>query len=183
MRIALHRGGPAGLQCLTRVGGDLRIEQTALTSLAGLDGLQEVGGQLVIADNAELADLHALASLTTIGADVMFGYLTIESNASLTDLSGLGALSFVGWSVEITANALASLTGLGAAQVVGEVRVEYNQQLVDVLDLAAFIPNGLAIGHNHKLACSNAEQALALMQANGFVGGSVFYDNLGGCGL
>lgn len=172
-----------GLQCLTRVGRDLKIEDTALTSLTGLDGLEEVGGQLVIARNAQLADLHALASLTTIGAEVMLGYLTIEVNPALTDLSGLGALSFVGWSVEITANGLETLAGLGAAQIVAEVRVEHNDELVDTLGLAAFIPNSLAIGHNPKLACSNAEQALALMQANGFDGGSVFYDNLGGCGI
>ncbi len=172
-----------GLQCLTRVGGDLEIGQTALTSLTGLDGLQEVGGQLVITGNSQLADLHALANLTTIGAEVMFGYLTIKSNPALTDLTGLGGLSFVGWSVGITANGLESLAGLGAAHIVGEVRVEYNDMLVDVLDLAAFIPQSLAIGHNHKLACSNAEQALALMEAEGFAGGAVFYDNLGGCGI
>ena len=172
-----------GLQCLRRVGRDLEIEDTALTSLTGLDGLEEVGGQLVIARNAQLADLHALASLTTIGAEVMLGYLTIEVNPALTDLTGLGALSFVGWSVELTANGIESVAGLGAAQVVAEVRIEHNEALVDTLGLAAFIPNSLAIGHNPKLACSNAEQALALMQANGFDGGSVFYDNLGGCGI
>ena len=129
------------------------------------------------------ATVNAALAGTCTGYSQGGARVTDPNGIGRDPVTGLGALSFVGWSVEITANALASLTGLGAAKVVGEVRVEYNQQLVDVLDLAAFIPQGLAIGHNHKLACSNAEQALALMQANGFVGGSVFYDNLGGCGL
>ncbi|MFY0539412.1 hypothetical protein [Nannocystis pusilla] len=65
----------------------------------------------------------------------------------------------------------------------GEVRVQYNAELVDVLDVAEFIPTStIYFLHNKKLWCGNAEMALTLMKANGFLGGMFLDDNLNGCG-
>ncbi len=54
------------LPCLTEVEGDLFIETNdALTSLEGLQGINEVGGDLGIRDNATLPRFHNLESLRT----------------------------------------------------------------------------------------------------------------------
>ncbi|WAS95711.1 hypothetical protein [Nannocystis punicea] len=174
----------AGLQCLQRVGGDLEIRETALTSLDGLDSLESVGGQFLIEFNAQLANLHALGNLVSVGATPQgFGYFTLKANASLKDLTGLGALTFVGWSVIISSNGIETLEGLGSASIGGELRLEHNFNLVDVLDVAAFLPKSTVyFGHNKKLWCGNAEMAFTLMKANGFKGGMTLYDNLNGCG-
>lgn len=173
-----------GLQCLTRVGGDLEISDTALTNLTGLEGLEVVDGQVVIQMNAALADLKALGSLSSIGAmPKEFGYLKIKGNQSLLDLTGLAGLTKVGWSVEITGNGIKTLSGLGSALIGGELRFEYNADLVDVLDVAEFLPKSTVyFGHNHKLPCTNALEAEALMKTHGYQGSAFLYDNLNGCG-
>ncbi|WP_434419314.1 hypothetical protein [Nannocystis pusilla] len=85
--------------------------------------------------------------------------------------------------MEISGNGLETLAGLGATSVKGEVRVQYNAELVDVLDVAEFIPTStIYFIHNKKLWCGNAEMALTLMKANGFLGGMFLDDNLNGCG-
>ncbi|PCC69197.1 hypothetical protein SAMN02745121_05842 [Nannocystis exedens] len=174
----------AGLQCLQRVGGDLTISETGLTSLDGLDSLEEVGGQLLIEHNTQLADLHALGNLVSVGATPQgFGYFRLEGNPALKDLKGLGALSFVGYSMRVEGNGIETLAGLGSTTIHGELRFEYNPNLVDVLDVAGCLPkNTLYFTHNKKLWCGNAEMAYALMQANGFKGNMFLYDNLNGCG-
>ncbi|MFZ6184255.1 hypothetical protein [Nannocystis pusilla] len=177
-------GSLAGLECLQRVGGDLDIRETALTSLDGLDSLAEVGGQLLIEFNAQLADLQALGNLVSVGASPQeFGDFKLKGSPSLKSLAGLGALSFVGHSVYISSNGIETLAGLGAATIHGELRFEYNADLVDVLDVAEFLPTGtIYFLHNKKLWCGNAEMALTLMKANGFLGGMFLDDNLNGCG-
>jgi hypothetical protein len=59
----------AALAALTDVAADLRIHGTALTSLAGLDSLAEVGGSVSITDNSQLPTCVAEALVVRLGID------------------------------------------------------------------------------------------------------------------
>ena len=94
-----------GLDALTQVGGSLEIGDqrswpgwgggnAGLVSLDGLGGLQAVGSDLWIRDDAVLVDISALGALTAVGGD-----LGIMDNPSLltTDADELaGRVSVVG---------------------------------------------------------------------------------------
>jgi hypothetical protein len=57
------------LSALTHVANDLSIAGTALTSLAGLEGLAEVGGSVAITDNPSLPTCAAEALVARLGID------------------------------------------------------------------------------------------------------------------
>ncbi len=58
----------------TAIDGNLIITTTALTSLAGLDNLTSVGGDLIIYSNAALPQCRADALATQLGSGLSGGY-------------------------------------------------------------------------------------------------------------
>jgi hypothetical protein len=112
----------------TYVRGTLNIENTALTSLMGLEDLVCVRGNLTVADNGALTSLGALQSLVQVG----WG-LHIENNDSLTSLEGLSNLALVD-EVHIEENdSLQSLHGLSGLSSVLELHV-INNGLIESLE-------------------------------------------------
>lgn len=81
-----------GLERITELSGTLQIDDnnTALTSVAGLRNLTSIGGDLVISLATALPSIDP-TSLRTIGGSLNLGLLL-----SLTSLSGLDALTSVG---------------------------------------------------------------------------------------
>ncbi|MFK7921152.1 MAG: T9SS type A sorting domain-containing protein [Bacteroidia bacterium] len=67
--------------------GNLRIRNTRLSNLAGLDSLKSIGGKLEIEDNNDLTNIDALSNLESINK------LEMSGNRNLTNLDGLGGLS------------------------------------------------------------------------------------------
>ncbi|MEL6810013.1 MAG: T9SS type A sorting domain-containing protein [Bacteroidota bacterium] len=78
-----------GLGSIERIGGSLRILETGLTHLMGLDQLQSVGGEFQLQGNDMLIDLEGLFSLDSVLR------LFIISNESLLSLDGLDALTTI----------------------------------------------------------------------------------------
>ena len=78
-------GGPiidiSGLSFLTQITGNLTISLTDLTSLAGLQNIQSIGGYVNILSNPQLTDV-SFPTLTSIGS-----YLQLSDNNSLTNVS------------------------------------------------------------------------------------------------
>ena len=96
----------AGLEMLEQVGGDLIIIlEYRLNSLEGLENLKEIGGGLEITHNDQLSTCNGLTQLQTIGGD-----LDISFNHSLTTLSGLKNLKTIDGDLTIGRNNI--LTGL-----------------------------------------------------------------------
>jgi hypothetical protein len=83
----------AGLDNLTTVLGDVTLTSNdALETLTGLDSLTTVGGELILFDNAVLSSLTALTSLTTVAEDILIGrteLMQIPGNTQLGSLAGL----------------------------------------------------------------------------------------------
>ena len=80
---------------LTRVGGNVRIVDTALVHLAGFESLREVNGAVLVADNARMLAFKdgvtvAFQSLLSVGGSV------VVSNNAAEELDGFRALRRVG---------------------------------------------------------------------------------------
>ena len=110
----------------TTVTGDLSIEYSPLTSLAGLECLAHVGGRLDIKLNESLTSLIGLESVEYVGGD-----LGISVNRFLTSLAGLNNLESVGGRLDIEHNeSLTSLAGLNNLESVGgNLVIWYNRKL------------------------------------------------------
>ena len=88
-------GDIAALSGYTGITGNLRIRDTTLTSLSGLENLTSIGGSLYIDYNPALTSLSGLENITSVG-----GVLTIYGNTALTNLCAL-------YNVNLGANTLA----------------------------------------------------------------------------
>jgi hypothetical protein len=126
---------------LVRVGGHLHVDDAdSLTSLEGLESIEEIGIGLEIDDNAALETLDGLPAAARVALGI-----SIRENPSLTDLRGLGGLSLAEgyeetYSVSVIGNPrLSTLEGLEivrtAATPVGLVIGEIDD-LVDLNALA-----------------------------------------------
>ncbi|KXZ44859.1 hypothetical protein GPECTOR_61g812 [Gonium pectorale] len=100
----------------------------ALPDLRGLGGIDSLTGDLIISDNARLANLMGLDSLRSVGRD-----LVLLSNLALTSVRGLQNLASIGGQLLAKGNgelrdllALTSLTSLGALREVnnGDAKLE-----------------------------------------------------------
>lgn len=112
----------AGLTDITAILGGLHILETEnLDNLDGLQSLEELGDSLLLANNAALEQIDAIA-----GAAGHLEYLTIYENAGLSSLQGLSGLTGITGSVWIQTNpALVSLKGLPQiTQLSGDLRLD-----------------------------------------------------------
>jgi hypothetical protein len=101
-------GDIAALSGCTEIWGTLYIVNTNLTSLDGLENINNIHDDLRISDNDALTSLSGLSNITNVS-----GSLQIEDNDALTSLSGLNNLTSVGGFLQIMFNnALTSLNGL-----------------------------------------------------------------------
>jgi hypothetical protein len=112
--------------CLRKVTGDVRIgnrtgspsiglpnlEGSSVKSLAGLDKLESIGGNLTLHWNPELESLAALGALRSVG-----GILKIDGSPKLRALHGLEGITWL-LAIDVSLPALDSLQGLRNLQVV-----------------------------------------------------------------
>lgn len=104
-----------GLGSLTSVNFLLIERNPVLTSLTGLNNLNNIEVALHIHKNDSLSNLNGLEILTYIKGD-----LIISNNKNLTDLEGLGNLDSIGGSLSISENdELLSISGLDNLQSIG----------------------------------------------------------------
>ncbi len=114
-----------GLEGLTEVTGRVGLYGTdTFTSLAGLENLQTVGGDLVLGDG--LIDISALASLQTIGG---------AFELSETYVTSLSALSAVASVADVRIDDNVSLVALGGAfaqvtEISGDIVLSNNHNLL-----------------------------------------------------
>lgn len=88
------------LEGLTRIGGDLEIEDNrSLRNLRGLESLRAVDGDVSIDDNRNLQNLDGLRGLESIRGD-----LDITDNRNLSSVQGLRNLKRLGDEIEIKDN-------------------------------------------------------------------------------
>lgn len=152
---------------LSEIGGDLLIgvrsvpdadglhDPPPLTSLAGLDALDAVGGSLELVGLGELPSLEGLQNIERIG-----GRLRIENCTALADLHGLRNLAVVGTDLWLDGLSMSSFGGLESLAEIGEdgspgyVQIDANPALVDLAGFEHVVwhdQNGLGLHDNDAL--------------------------------
>lgn len=123
-----------GLNIIDNTEGELSISKTSLLSLSGLDNLENIGGNLIIANNNSLVSLAGLSKLDSIGDAVI-----IERNDSLESLFGLDSLYFIGRDLLINENdALTTLDGLSnLISIAHRLLIRNNYNLSDINNLSS----------------------------------------------
>lgn len=130
-------GEVEALSCVREVEGDLLLFNNAtLDSLAGLERLRAVGGDVTIVGAPALKDLGGLSGLESAGS------LTIQSAPLVTDLTGLERLAATDAVAVAYNDGLISLDGLqnlsaGLSSEAVSVAIGYNSQLIDIVSLGA----------------------------------------------
>ena len=87
--------------------GDIIIwenDNSAITNLSGLSGINSVGGNLEIMGNEVLENLTGMKNLQTLGGELTIGDVWYDVNPSLTSLTGLGGLNSIGGDLQIHGN-------------------------------------------------------------------------------
>jgi len=120
----------AGLDGLASVDGNVLVHGNArLRDLAGLRGLSEIPGTLWLSGNnhyqSSLSDLRDLANLERVGGNVQ-----IEGHKALDDLAGLEKLAEIGRDLKLSLNgAELDVSALGSLRRVGGDIDGYHQKV------------------------------------------------------
>jgi len=155
----------AGLEGLTSIPGVVKIwGNNSLTSLAGLDNLTYIEGNLDIRSNPALTSLNGLESLTTIGEYLMIGF-DYAGNSSLANLSGLLNLNSIGGGLHIRYNpSLTSLAGLDNIDpgTINYLNITHNTLLTDcsVQSICDYLlaPDANVMISSNDPGCNNRQQ-------------------------
>ena len=114
------------------IGGNLIIDHSSLTTLAGLEKLTSVGNFLFIENNPTLTSLATLSNIKSIVG------LNVRTNDSLTNLEGLNNLARVERFMQIEGNpvlnSVAALSNL--KEVAGHLHIVDNPLLTSLAALS-----------------------------------------------
>jgi len=126
------------LSNLKSIAGLLLYNNSNLSSLDGLQNIELVEGAFRIDSNEKLSSLHALSSLSSVGA-TMGGDLVIINCPALTTLAGLEKVSLVGNDIIIKDNShLLNLDALLSLKQInmGSIRIINNSALINMQGLS-----------------------------------------------
>ncbi len=125
--------------------GYLFIRGDELTSLAGLEGLEEVTGDLFIGYMDELRDVSGLSGLQAV-----HGALELVDLPEVTSLAGLEALQSAEYVRILNVDGLASLAGLEGLEDVVYINIQDNRSLasLDGLESLERVRENLYIRNN-----------------------------------
>jgi hypothetical protein len=132
------------LQGCSEITGSLRITDSTISNLDVLDGLRRVNGDVHIFKNSALTSIEGLHGLSEIGGDLWIGtvikdatddgYVYFEGNPVLASMTGLEGITAISGDLDIVGNhLLTDLQGLNnLVSVSGNVRVVRNDGLLNM---------------------------------------------------
>ena len=145
-----------GLNGITSIEGNLRIEDISAINLNGLQNLSSIGGNLIIERNYYLTTLNGLQNLSSIG-----GSLIVEGNNALTNIDGLQNVYDVGEDLIIGGSlivgghdVLANIDGLqNISSIAGDLTIFNTNALtnIDGLENISSVGGSLLVGSNDVL--------------------------------
>ena len=117
------------MEGITKVQGDLVIDNISFDAYDVLGGITEINGDLVIVDNP---GLKSISDLGLVNLEEPVSRLVVRNNDALTTLTGLETIQYVTQDVHVRGNAkLESLSGLEGIEVIRQsLYVTDNSRLV-----------------------------------------------------
>jgi hypothetical protein len=176
----------------TSVIGDVWIENTPLSSLAGLECLQSIQGGLGIIQNVALATLSGLRGLSFIGGRLRIGDWSCYDPCipELTSLDGLDNLIEIGGVLEIgfydfesvaSNEALTNIDGLsGLESIGGSMRILGNPVLTRLAGLRGITSIEGSLEINGNSALTSVEGLNNIESIAGRLGIGCAFSNCGG---
>ncbi|KAA6439301.1 DNRLRE domain-containing protein [Dyadobacter flavalbus] len=169
-----------GLTDITTVNGSVLISHNpALTSIAGLSGLQQVNGEINIEDNYKLTTLHGLENLTSSKGNVR-----IVNNKALNSISALSRLETISGFLLVEANpSLSTLKGLeNLTTVKGDFRMQNLDLLTGLEPLSKLtsVEGFFIISSNHSLKNLSGLQNLESVGLGIYISGNNALTSLSG---
>ncbi len=149
-----------------------------LTSLTGLDSLQEVGKNFTVSSCQKLNSVSALKSLKKCGKGLLF-----QDNNLLADLSGLENLEQIVGPLTIWGNdQLASVAALGKIQLTSGIDIRNNAMLasLDGLQNVASVSGDLTVEGHPKLVDLAGLSSLAQVSGSFSISNNEGLESLGG---
>lgn len=124
----------AGLNVITSIGGNLHIiTNENLNNLSGLDALESISGNFTLEDNNGLTDFTGLGGLESIG-----GEMYIIENDNLGTFSGMGSLTTVSGQFKMGHNlTFSGFTGLTSLTTIGGFEIYYIHNMPTMEGLSA----------------------------------------------
>ncbi len=146
----------------TVLTGSLYVWDSQLQTLAGLETIREIQGDVYVLGGPNLISLRGLDGLTTIGGSLVLGAnSTLTRLGSQEDQEGLHRLTSIAGHLDISQVALGNLQGLEQlADIGGRAQIAQNPNLVSLDGLSALVSVGggfesrvwgMAIGANPAL--------------------------------
>lgn len=149
----------------TEIAGNLTITGSDITDLSALSNLTDVEGSLLLRFNFDLDSLAGLDHISSVE-----GNLEVSGNNDLATLSELANVSSLGGSLLIgNNNDLTSLTGLdGLSSVPGDIVISRNDHLISLAALNNISSLGgmLVIAVNNKLTTLAGLESISAVGGN-----------------
>ena len=155
-------------------------EGTGLSTLTGLDSLEQVLDDLAITGLPRLESLAGLSNLTQVGGNTVFAQLPVRS------LAGLEALSEIGGSLTFGNENLENLNGLNnLTRIGGDLRLNRNPalQTLNGLDNLASVGGMIDITANHSLTDLSGFRSLTHLPEDFLIHGNDALVEIGNLGL
>ncbi len=159
----------SGFSNLEVVGGQLDLNELAISNFYVFNNLVSVGNTFRINNNNVITNLNGFENLTSLS-----GELIITANENLTNLSGLQNLTSFGGRLIIAANTeLINLQGLESiTEIDGEIVIGSNSKLISVEGIANIDANTisqLSIAMNSLLAICNETSICNYISSGGTI--------------
>lgn len=120
------------------------VDNAALVNLTGLEGVESIGGRVLITGNISLSDLSALDGVQSVG-----GGMEISRNDALEQFDAFNALTSLGInendvSIQISSNdRLETIGGFDALETAGgEILIHDNERLTSVSSFEKLVSTG-----------------------------------------
>lgn len=159
----------AGLNVITSIGGNLHIiTNENLNNLSGLDALESISGNFTLEDNNGLTDFTGLSGLVSIG-----GEMYVIENDNLSTFLGMSALTTITGNLEIGHNLnFSSLAGLSSLTTTGGFEMNYihNMPTMEGLSGLTQINGDLIINSCHALVSLAGLSALQEISGSLYLG-------------
>lgn len=163
------------IEALAKIGGVNKVNlqhitlraNPALTSLKGLEGVEQVG-QLIVDDLEALTSLEGLEGLRTMGEG---GVITLRALPALTSVAALGELNADPASLVLDGlDELASLQGLGGMKKIGDLHIQNVGKITDLTALAPdYITGELVVRDNAALTSVAGLEVMNYLAPNGLI--------------
>ncbi|KAA2217175.1 T9SS type B sorting domain-containing protein [Maribacter flavus] len=134
----------SALTSITRVEGSLEIESSKITDISNFDDLIYIGGDLILRNNRELANIDGLNNLEIVGGN----FSVYINQMGLISISGFGMLQNVNGSFSISHSpTLQSISGFENLETVGHFfSIGHNDELISIPNFNALSTVGFSTG-------------------------------------